>query len=116
MLKHIGGVSALRPRGTISRLKVDSDFNQGSIESENKVDLGCIDKNMQLLPKMVHSLVKKFSRCCMLMAHHDDDRGDIKAIISQLLNELEKVRVKMELIVLTYSDNNKSRKVCYLLD
>ena len=35
--------------------------------------------------------------------------------MNQFLSELEKVRVKMELIVFKYTDSRKARKVCYLL-
>ena len=47
-----------------------------------------------------------------MFMNHD---GEAKAIMSQLLNELEKVRVKLELIVFKYTDSRKARKVCYLL-
>ena len=49
----------------------------------------------------------------MLMAHHDGEEET--KVITKLLNELEKVRVKMELIVLKYTDSRKMKKVCYLL-
>ena len=43
------------------------------------------------------------------------DGREAQAIMNQFLSELEKVRVKMELIVFKYTDSKKARKVCYLL-
>ena len=58
----------------------------------------------------MHPLVKKFNNCCMLLAPSNEIT---KSIMMKLLLELDQVRVKLELITLSYS--NRPERVCYLL-
>ena len=84
------------------------------IPSENKFSLGKFDKNIDMLPKVVSSIVKKYNNYCTFVAPNDGNIGnEAKSLVKKLLIELNQVRVAFEIMVFYYS--NKSPRVCYLL-
>ena len=65
----------------------DSTFDKEIlITKENKFELGYFDQNMEYLPQIVNSIVKKYNNCCMFVAPNDGPNGlQSKALINQLL-------------------------------